>query len=490
MKNHLVLGMLAAALVGSSAFAAEAIEIPRGQRQLFLDDYAVAKLASLHRTMHSPEKRGAVIVPDQPWEKWIQTRSRPFWDEKQQIFKLWLITAAPKPQYSGSAYAESKDGIHWVKPALGQKEYDGSTANNFITTDPKLPWGPNCIESVVYDPNDSDPARRYKGLMGAEYRVPVVSADGIHWSQLDAAKLASGDEGNLCFDPATGLFIATLKTFVKHGRAHAVWTSKDFVHWTRLPDIFQADDEDQRLAVETIQARLADATLQQPVCNNPADYHADIYNLGLFRYEGLYIGLPAVYYATGKDAAGTNTDGFHWIQLACTRDLKTWQRLGNRKAFIGPSPVGQGAYDLTQLLPPSAPVVRGDELWFYYTGLKYREPPQYADAKQGAVCLAVLRRDGFISLDAAEQPGTLLTKPFVLNGSKLCVNADAGGGTVHVEVLSADAKPLAASQPVAGDQLHATLAWAKGDLTGLKGQTVQLQFTLHKAKLYSFWIDE
>jgi len=491
MKNtRTLIQAIVLAIAGTAGLGEEPIQVPLGQRQLFLDDYCVAKTDALQKTMHSPEKKGAVVCPDQPWEVWLQTRCAPAWDEEQQIFKLWLLTCPPDPQFAGTTYAESKDGIHWSKPSLGQKDYHGSTANNFVTTDPRLPWGPNCIESVVYDAKDSDPTRRYKGLMGAEYRVPVVSPDGIHWKQLDAAKLTSSDEGNLCYDPITSTFIATLKTFVKHGRAHAFWTSKDFVNWTRLPGVFQTDDGDQRLAKETIKARLADATLQQPVCNNPADYNADVYNLGLFRYEGLYVGLPAVYYATGKDAAGTNTDGFHLIQLACSRDLRTWQRLGDRRPFIGPSPVASGAYDLTQLLPPSAAVVHGDELWFYYTGLKYREPPKNADAKSGAVCLATLRRDGFISLDAGENAGTLVTRRFAAGGAKLCVNADAAGGNWNVEVLDDEGNAMATSETIAGDQRHAIVSWKSGDWAKLHGQTVHLRFTLRGTRFYSFWLED
>ena len=69
---------------------------------------------------------------------------------------------------------------------------------------------------------------------------------------------------------------------------------------------------------------------------------------------------------------------------------------------------------------PSSPLERGNELWFYYTGVRQyafitsSEDPGYEDytPDAGAVCLAVLRRDGFISLDAAEKEGTLLTKSF------------------------------------------------------------------------------
>ncbi len=467
----------------------ELIEVPIGQRQLFLDDYGISEQANLRRTMHSPEKRGAVVVPDRPWEKWIQTRSAPAWDQERQLFKLWLITCPDDPAFAGNAYAESTDGLHWKKPMLRQREYQGSTENNFLVVDPQLPRSASSIEGVVCDAKDHDPQRRYKGLIGAEYREPVFSPDGIHWQRSNGVRLTASDEGSLCYDPATLSFIAALKTFTRHGRAHAIWTSKDFVHWTRLPEVFHADDEDQRLAREVIRERFADAHVQQPVSNDPAQYHADIYNLAIFPYEGMYVGLPAVYYATGKDRAGTNTDGFHLIQLACSRDLQRWQRLGQRQAFIGPSPIGSGAYDLTQLLPAGAPLIRGDEIWIYYSGLKYREPPvEGADPKQGAVCLAVLRRDGFISMDAGDAPGTLLTKTFVLQGGGIFVNVDASAGSLNAELLSPDEKVLATSKVVVGNQWSAKLRWDATELPALSRMPVRLRFTLRNARLYSFWL--
>ena len=143
---------------------------------------------------------------------------------------------------------------------------------------------------------------------------------------------------------------------------------------------------------------------------------------------------------------------------------------------------------MTELLPPSYPIVRGEELWFYYSGFKYRDLPKNADPKYGAVCLAVLRRDGFISLDSADQPGTLLSKPLVVNGTQLCVNVDAADGGLEVEVLDRDGKSLAVSKAIRGDQLRAEVRWKSGDLSGCKAETVRLRFTLRKAKLYSFWL--
>ena len=83
------------------------------------------------------------------------------------------------------------------------------------------------------------------------------------------------------------------------------------------------------------------------------------------------MGLPAMFHSVAPDGHG-NTDGFHLIKAVTSRDLKTWAWLGNRSTFITPSKVDSGAYDLMQMLPPSNVLVKGDELWMYYTGLKMR----------------------------------------------------------------------------------------------------------------------
>jgi hypothetical protein len=210
--------------------------------------------------------------------------------------------------------------------------------------------------------------------------------------------------------------------------------------------------------------------------------------MGLFRYEGLYIGTPAMFHSTGPD--GNNTDGFHLIQLVSSRDLKSWNRVGDRKTFIGPSPIGAGAYDQTQIIGPSYPIFRGDELWFYYTGTKYRSTPEVADIDSGAICLAVLRRDGFVSLDSGDNEGTLLTEPFELTGKKLFVNVDAPKGEVRIEALDKDGKILATSLPLKGDLPRGEVQWREGKLADLQGHRVSFRFVLRNAKLYSYWLEE
>ena len=80
-------------------------------------------------------------------------------------------------------YAESKDGIHWVKPRLGQVEfleYD----TNFID----LPFSSNEKNFAVFkDPSAQNPQEKYKMLYYEKKdqdweMYPAHSPDGIHWS--------------------------------------------------------------------------------------------------------------------------------------------------------------------------------------------------------------------------------------------------------------------------------------------------------------------
>ena len=217
--------------------------------------------------------------------------------------------------------------------------------------------------------------------------------------------------------------------------------SKDFSHWTDPRDclVFHADAKDQELGAQRIQTHLADPSLRKPTLNNPLEYLTDIYNLAVFEYEGLYIGMPTVFNHSGNTS--NNSDGLSMVELALSRDLIRWERLGHRVKFIPLSNLDEKNYDTAQLLAADRPIVTEREIWFYYTGLKWRvRPKEIKDPDPGgggAICLGKLRRDGFLSLDAATSAGRVLTRPLMLEGTKLHVNIDAGKGELLTEVLDA-----------------------------------------------------
>ncbi len=468
-RRDCLLGMGAGVLAATVARPAAAADLAPDRALLFLDDLHVETLDRLQRTMHPPVKRGAVIRSAVP-EKGIQTRSAPAWDPAERVFKLWVMGIE-------EVVWRSPDGLHWTPAPL-----------------------PNMrVDHVVCDTTDPDPERRFKGALTNQGFA--VSPDGVRWTKLDVPPVPSSDESNLSFDPGERLFIHSVKRGTRNGRSVAIAVSRDFRTWTDHGLVFQTDEVDQMRGAENIRARLADASLQQPSHVTPSAWKVDVYNMGVFHYEGQYVGLPALYHATGNVPNYPNTDGFHLVQLAHSRDLKKWARLGDRKPFIAPSRLDSGAYDLTQILPPSAPVVHGDELWFYYTGLKRRATFRYVGAYPngeaislpgisrdvGGVCLAVLRRDGFVSVDAGEAGGELLTRPMDIAGRELLLNLATGeGGEAVVELVDEAGKSLAVSTPVTGDGVRLPVAWKGGaNMTRAAGRKVRLKVRLRNASLYA-----
>lgn len=516
----------------SWASAEEAVPLERGRRQLFLDDQVVDSMAGLNRTMHQPAKRGAALKPDIPSDgDLIQIRSAPMWDAVAGLYKMLYLAYARDGQKSvGVALATSKDGVHWDKPDLGETEVFGNKHNNWIATSPELTWPLNCIEGAVVDPDDPDPARRFKALRGAIGRESIVSPDCIHWTKLDAPPIASGDEATLTYDRENRRFLAVVKGFNAFGRAASIAMSDDFAKWSPARPLFSVDAEDQPLARETIRRRLADPGLQRPVFVDPDPatgwkppqgekhqpiWRAEVYFMAVFRYEGLYVGLPSIFYPTGTARPElNNTDGFHLIQLAVTRDLKTWRRLGERRPFIEPSRIDGGrvgVFDRGQIFAANNPIVHDDELWFYTSALKWRSDPytvnpngstrdpatlspeEKADRDEGwgAVCLSVLRRDGFISLDAGAAPGHVVTKPLQLPHGELFLNLDARKGQARVTLLDTHGVPiLGYTATAAGNAVRAPVVWPESKKLGdVAGQPVRLKIELTDASLYAFWVE-
>lgn len=523
----------------------------RSPKTLFLDDHHIAEMTGLKRVMHRPVKKGPVFLPSGETDGIrVQTASAPVWVPEENVFKLFYM-AFPYRNHGwivgeiGSALAVSPDGLNWRRPVLDQVAIGGSTANNrFYAADRNLRWGTNKLMEVIHDPHDPDPQRRYKALLGAIGRTPVVSPDGIHWSTIGAKKITSSDTSTLIYDDQGKRYLAILKNGTKFGRSAAVAFSTDFKNWTTPRTTFHTDEQDQQIALDRIQGRLADPNMQNPLFNDPhpetgwtppgfdpaigkskiPTWRAETYKLAVFPYEGLYIGMPQIYYPTGPALpARNNTVGFHEIQLAFNRDPELprdgWKRLGNRQPFIETSGLDKGLagnFDRQQLGALNRPVVMKDELWFYYTGAKGRSlpyklwpdgtvrngknltPEEKADFEDGwiAICLATLRLDGFVSLTAGEKSGEIITKPFVASGYDLLLNVDAHqGGEARVEVLDDDNKPIPSfelqrSIALHGNSVEQTANWkGKTDWNQLRGQKVRLRIQLRNADLYAFWME-
>ena len=96
-------------------------------------------------------------------------------------------------------------------------------------------------------------------------------------------------------------------------------------------------------------------------------------------------------------------------------------------------------------------------------------------------------------LEAKDEPGTVVTKPFKLEGDKLQVNVK--GGETLVEVLDKKGEPIpgfSAKEAVKYkrvDELRLTPTW-NNRLSTLKGSVIRLRFHLRNARLCSFQIPQ
>jgi len=498
--------------------------IPGRYRQLFIDNLVIEHIHNLRKSIHQPKRESLnpLIEPDQPWEDRVGHMSV-IYDETDQCFKMWYDTEV------GVCYAVSSNGLSWEKPALGLVEFNGDKQNNLVG---------NLFESgpIIKDPHDPDPSRRYKYLgvkMAPRYGLYVGwSPDGLRWTNHPSPVLTTDNDAGLndhpqvMHDRLRQRFIAFTKREINNPFANGDWgmiqrtrcvsISNDFENWTDPVLTLRADDQDEP-GFQT-------------------------HGLTGFNYENTYIGLIDAMHSHDCGPTERTID----VQLACSRDGETWWRAGNRETFI---PLGdENAFDQFMVLVAHTPPVRiGDELFFYYHGLSYRhrhgryaehrcrEPwcgPGHTESRDEGIYqwpmpahgpmgptsgmgLARLRVDGFVSIDAGEQPGRLLTRPLLFEAGRLHLNVNAAKGIVRAELF--EAKPIDLRRnnwtgspawnwaiedplpgyslddcvPVSVDSTDTILRWEnRASLESLRDKMIVIRFELRNASIFSFWLDD
>ncbi|PYV11380.1 MAG: hypothetical protein DMG07_19385, partial [Acidobacteria bacterium] len=152
---------------------------------MFVDAYVIEDMDHLTRNLHQPVKHEAnpVLKADRPWEGSIDWASV-IYDKEEKLFKAWYLTAG------GLAYGTSRDGIHWQKPSLGIREWQGGTANNLVRPVIVSP-------TTIKDPYETNPERKYKmfALESPPFGMYVAfSPDGTRWRRRDAPVLTSAND--------------------------------------------------------------------------------------------------------------------------------------------------------------------------------------------------------------------------------------------------------------------------------------------------------
>ncbi len=451
--------------------------------------------------MHRPAYAGPVVWPDRArGERAVQSSSVPQWNRERGLWEWWYKGFTTHTDEYLTLYATSVDGVHWDTPDVELHEcFAADTAN---------------LCHVIRDDLDADPRRRYKGLFsdgGHMDRYPGVSADGFQWEISQGPPIPSQDTSTLVYDDIGSRYLAIVKHRTEWGRSAFLSTSPDFVDWTDPELVLHTDEIDQENRERRIQAVVDDPAYLSPPVVDGRPYLAQLYMMPVLPYEGIYVGFPLLFNPSGADGAQCNHTGLNQVELAVSRDARQWERVADRAIFLGVEPwEGGSRFGNAQVALCGAPIVRDEELWIYYLACRYRghrdlfadlDPAIYNDDffdPSTVICLARLRRDGFVSLTPSAEAGEVVTRPFRWTQGKLFVNAAVeSGGEIGVEVVDAvSLRPLpgrSAGECVAprGDQLAGEIGeigWNEGSHAPLGARSIRLRFRLRRARLYSFWL--
>jgi len=480
---------------------------PTQQKQLFLDDSAIEQMTGVTRRLHQPVDHQPVIRPDRSQgQVSVQSRSAPQWNSEKGLWEWWYwgyYRVPPHGKYQSTearanCYATSTDGIHWEIPNLGLYEWRGSRQNN-IACDPAEP---RTLYHIIRDEQEPDPQRRYKALFDVHDRYLGVSPDGFTWTMLDVPPIPSQDESHFLYDPGTSEYLAFVKQPTDWGRSVWLATSTDFQRFSSPQLVFHTDAIDQQNRQQRVQHVVDDPAYLAPPLLNHDNLLAQVYQMAVLPYAGLYVGFPVLFNPAGAiPPPHMNFTGLNQVELTVSHDRLHWERVADRALFLPVDPWDDATYGWAQKLLCGTPHIYEErEIWIYYNALRFRGhqdlyktvTAHYFD-DASALVLAKLRLDGFVSLAAAGE-GTIVTKPFLANGGHLCVNAHAGDGVLYAEILDAETQqPLpgfsaADALSLQADQLGSRLTW-QYQLTLPYAQRVCVRFHLRQAQLYAFWLE-
>jgi len=457
--------------------------------QLFIDDFLVASSTGLSARQHQARKHPAnpLLVADQPWEhRWVQIYGDVRYDASEGLFRMWYITDTGDlfPERSNTCLATSRDGIRWEKPLIGTVPSRTGIRTNVVMKSVEL-------ASVIHDPSDPDPSRRYKAICWIDSgpdrgALTLVSPDGLTWRRYSPGRIFECSDVVTGFrDPRSGRYVALLKVFADIGgarrRVFDVSTSTDFLNWSQPEPALRPDARDDAgsaARIERIRSLLTDAP------DDPAALRTEFYGSGFYAAESCIVGFPWIFTINRETGphSRSNVGGID-LQLAVSRDFKHWERPFRTSCL----PQEPGAWDEGMVVTQSQAVRFGDEIRLYYAGMNHA----HGMSKQGGgIGLASWKLDRFVSRDAADEAGTLTTIPLVFGGDRLEVNADVGAaGVLTVEPLDLDGRPIPGfgpSEPVRGDSLRHSVSWRGGPITALRGRPLRLRFRLQRASLFAF----
>ncbi len=476
------------------------------RRECFFDDFLIDKERSTTSTLlHKPQIKDVTMVCDEPWEGDGCDFFNFFYDDG--IYRMYYLGwEVPKKESDTLSirvcYAESKDGLTYEKPRLGICDFCGSKENNIILDQATMEF------DNFYVFKDENPAckkgEKYKAIaldISKKALVAFYSDDGIHFEKGDIiTEKGAFDSLNVAFwDKDAALYRCYIRGFHEPGdlkHAHPdderplyvdgvirnekirdirYMESKDFKNWTRPMHLDFGDKPDVPLYTNV-------------VSKYPRAPHV------LVGFPTRYIErkewTPCFDALCGAQARMSRFQRNKRMGLTVTDCVFMTSRDGVHFARYDESFIRPGAEHETN--------------WVYGSGyptVGFVETPSHVnpdcDKELSMFCFEghmsgtptkvrryALRLDGFRSVHAGETEETLVTKPFVFEGSRLFANISTSAwGYMHFELQATDGRSISSFE-MFGDSVDKPICFHE-DISSLAGAEVVLRVRMRDADLYS-----
>jgi len=445
-------------------------------KHVFIDDVIIERKQNVRFTVNPPTDAAPTN---------IRTRGdTPVFDHDE---KVWVVQTPGYGSAKGNiALYISEDGLNFEKPSLGIVEQDGSRDNNFVLSHVPC-WGRFFKDT---NPNAGAEERfKFTGWIAQRGIYLYVSPDGIHWRRNETCMLpfVSGGGCETFWDDQRGVYVNLLK------RDGSYSTGEDPAYG-RSATLFETRE----------------VTKAWPIKGVPNPYYEG-WPFPAVTGEGITVMGPDIFNANKGQVFRTRTRKYPWApdmyvaflarnartELAVSRDCIHWHifdRPGDAAYLPRRLEVAGKSVNLDWIL--DGLIRRGGRIWQYVNTAGRRTPS-----------LRLLQRlDGFVSLDAGDQTGIVVTKPVVFEGDRLILNINSAGlvrvaitnlpGTEMSEYGFGPTSGLAKGQagfgiancdPIKADSVRQVVTWNGGpDVSSLAGKVVRLRFEMQNAKLYAF----
>jgi len=484
------------------------------QTEPFWDDHLIDfSRTTAEFKVREPQPQEAVLICDEPWEG--DGCGNISIVKDGTAYRMYYMAGKLYNREQNTVYpegkvaiccAESRDGVNWIKPKLGLREFEGSSENNIVLDKNDgsfwsftvfLDTGPACT-----------PETRYKAITHEYFREGYggsnlwcyASPDGLHWTKgrmiTDKGRL---DTANVCFydhyrneymcyirdihsfDQTSGTYanIRDIQDFdwQLYVRDIRLTTSKDFITWTDPVPMDFGNRRDYPMYTNCVQRydRTPHMLLAFPTRYIEREIWTENYDQLPNAELRKLLNETAVRYGMSLSDC----------VFMCSRDGRKWYR--HEDAFISPGIERKGNWVYGDCYPalgmietknslPDAP----DELSIYCHEMQWSADVVFRRYS--------LRKDGFVSLRAGYAEKKVVTTEVIFTGDRMELNFSTSAfGHVHISIKNREsnaAERTITSCELFGNSLNRIVTF-DGKLGEFAGKPVTIEFAMSDADIYS-----